>query len=83
MRWFYASGYDYGRGLPGQPSEVHGFVLSKPSRIREELLALRAVSEHELTQPEGATEADFADLHEPRVLRNMKVPPSTSARPSA
>ncbi len=74
MRWFYASGYDYGRGLPGQPSEVHGFVLSKPSRIREELLALRAVSEHELTQPEGATEADFADLHEPRVLRNLHVP---------
>lgn len=74
MRWFYAPQYDYGRGLPGQPTEVHGFVLDKPSRIRQELVDLGAVAERELATPASATEADFAKIHDARVLSGLHAP---------
>jgi len=45
VRWFYTPSYDYGAGVPGQPTEVHGFVLDKPSRIRRALLAAGVVAE--------------------------------------
>ena len=37
VEWFYAPEYDYGRNLP-QHRQVHGFVLDKPSRIRDRLI---------------------------------------------
>jgi hypothetical protein len=42
MRWFYDPAYDYGAGIAGLPSEVHGFILRKPSEIAEHLIEMRA-----------------------------------------
>lgn len=74
MRWFHAPDYDYGRGLPGHPTEVHGFVLDKPSRILRELIELDAISDGTLTRPEAASESDFEGLHDVSVLRGLHDP---------
>ena len=31
MKCFYHEGYDYGRGLPGEPREIHGFASAPPA----------------------------------------------------
>ncbi len=56
MKWFYDSGYDYGQGLPERPREVHGFVLDKPTRIRDALVASGVVEAATLESPEAVTE---------------------------
>jgi hypothetical protein len=35
MRWFLDRGGNYGSGLPGEPPEIHGFVLRKSAEIHE------------------------------------------------
>jgi len=74
MRWLYAPEYDYGRGVPGSPTEVHGFVLDKPSRIRRALIEAGVAGEDDFERPEPATEGDFQGLHSPRLLAELHDP---------
>ncbi len=70
MKWFYAPGYDYGRNLP-QHREVHGFVLDKPSRIRDRLIERGVVAEADLRAPEPVSEADVASVHASEIVSDL------------
>jgi acetoin utilization deacetylase AcuC-like enzyme len=79
MRWFYDPGYDYGHGLPDAPSEVHGFLLAKPSRIRDALVAAGTVWGDEFVRPEPVTEAEIAAVHGPGFLEALHDPEAVAA----
>ncbi len=74
MRWFYDSAYDYGQGLPERPREVHGFVLDKPTRIRDALVASGAVEAATLESPESVTEQELLAVHDERLVAGLRRP---------
>jgi acetoin utilization deacetylase AcuC-like enzyme len=74
MRWFYSAQYDYGTGVPGEPREVHGFVLDKPSRIRRALCEATVVAERDFEEPESSEQEDFTGLHSRRVQDDLRDP---------
>ncbi len=76
MKWFYDEGYDYGAGLPGNPREIHGFVLRKPSEIRDGLIAAGVVTRPVFRRPAAVSEEELLAVHERAVVRAL-------ARPSA
>lgn len=63
MRWFYSQGFDYGRGLPDLPTEVHGFVLNKPTQIRDGLIASSVATAAEMCKPEPIGVTDLKRVH--------------------
>lgn len=72
MQWFYDPGYDYGGGLSGSPQEIHGFLLRKPSAIREHLLQEGVVEASALRRPQPVSEAELLHIHDPHVVANLK-----------
>jgi len=74
MHWYYDPGYDYGHGLPGAPRAVHGFVLRKPSEIRDDLIASGAVAPDAFRAPAVITPTDALRVHEPELLAALETP---------
>jgi acetoin utilization deacetylase AcuC-like enzyme len=72
MPWFYDDRYDYGRGLPGSPTDVHGFVLRKPSQIRERLVAADVVRADAFHPVEAVTEQDLTRVHDVGVIAGLR-----------
>lgn len=56
-------GYNYGRGVPGLPKQIHGFVRQKPSLIRDALLAAGAFRDAELMGPQFVKVDDLSAVH--------------------
>ena len=71
MRWFYSDGYDYGTGLPGEPREIHGFVLRKPSEIRDRLIASAVVAKDAFEAPEAVSEDDLRRVHSGALIESL------------
>ena len=77
MHWFYAPDYDYARNLP-QHKAAHGFVLDKPTRIRQHLLTADLVDGSEFAKPEPVSEAEVQAIHEPAVIYDLHDPYAVS-----
>jgi hypothetical protein len=73
MQWFYDPGYDYGGGLPGSPREVHGFILHKPSEIRDQLVSQGVVAASAFRKPKPVTEHELARVHEASVIAGGRL----------
>ena len=71
VHWIYHPGYNFGRGIPFF-SEVHGFVLDKPKRIRDELIKLGTITKSDLHAPTIASEADLEAIHTHRLLKGLR-----------
>ena len=65
-------GYDYGRGVPGLPKQIHGFVRQKPSLIRDALVAAGAVRDAELEAPQSVELDDLSAVHTPAVVAALR-----------
>src|SRR2546425_10462369 len=72
MQWFYNQGYDYGGGLPGSPREVHGFILHKPSEIRDQLIREGIVAALAFRKPTPVTEHELTRVHEANVIAGLR-----------
>lgn len=72
VQWFYDPAYDYGTGLPGNPRDVHGFVLNKPSEIREHLLAAAVIRPDMLCAPEPIGERELTRVHTTQVIAGLR-----------
>ncbi len=70
MQWFHDPGYDYGG--PGAPHEVHGFVLRKPSAIRDRLVADGVATAADFQPASEITERDLARVHTPRLITDLR-----------
>ena len=71
-------GYDYGRGLPGLPRQIHGFLRKKPSLIRQALLASGKVGVADFSSPESVELDDLAAVHTPAVIDALRSSKSVS-----
>lgn len=69
MRFFYTDAYNYGRGLPLK--QVHGFVLDKPERIRDALIAELGLTPDDFEEPPLFDEAELSAIHTPEVLGDL------------
>ncbi len=74
MRWIYSPGYDYGGGIPGMPSEVHGFLLRKPSEIRRRLIEGGGCDEAAFEEPVAVSRQDLELVHDPALIRDLDDP---------
>lgn len=74
MHWYYSREYDYGAGIPGLPTEVHGFVLNKPTAIRDALVASGAVEASGFVAPEPIAVADLRRVHDAALLAALDDP---------
>jgi HNH endonuclease len=63
MKWFYDDGYDYGNGLPGEPREIHGFVLRKAAEIHDHLAESGTVGEGHFHHPVAVNEGELHEVH--------------------
>jgi acetoin utilization deacetylase AcuC-like enzyme len=75
MHWFYSPDYDYGRHLP--ISQLHGFLLNKPSAIRRLLIERHGLSPDTFLSPttspsDAITSADIARVHTPAVEQGLR-----------
>lgn len=78
MHWYYSREYDYGAGIPGLPTEVHGFVLNKPTAIRDALVASGAVEASGFVAPEPISVADLLRVHGAALLAALDDPVSVA-----
>lgn len=69
MRYFYSSQFNYGAGLPLR--QVHGFVLDKPKRIRDQLVRQHGISRDIFEAPEEVGAADFLRVHTEEHWQNL------------
>ncbi len=74
VKWFYDFSYDYGQGLPDRPREVHGFVLDKPTRIRDALVASGVVEAATFESPESVTERQLLAVHDEGLVAGLRKP---------
>jgi acetoin utilization deacetylase AcuC-like enzyme len=74
MQWFYSKGYDYGGGLPGEPREIHGFVLRKPAEIRDRLVTSGVVGSSDFHRPTAVTEDELRDVHTADLIARLHDP---------
>ena len=74
MQWFYSEGYDYGGGLPGEPREIHGFVLRKPAAIRDRLVTSGVAGSSDFHRPTAVTEDELRDVHTPDLIARLHDP---------
>lgn len=79
MHWYYRREYDYGAGIPGLPTEVHGFVLNKPTAIRDALVACGAVAQAAFVAPESIVDADLLRVHNAALLAALGDPVAVAA----
>ncbi len=68
----YDPGYDYGRGVPGLPKQIHGFVREKPSLIRRALLDSGEVREADFSAPDLVGLDDLRAVHTAEVVDALK-----------
>lgn len=75
MHWFYSPDYDYGRHLP--ISQLHGFLLNKPSAIRRLLIERHGLPPDAFISPtaspaDAITHADISRVHAPEVEQGLR-----------
>lgn len=78
MHWIYDAGYNFGRGIPFF-NEVHGFVLDKPARIRNEIVALEAAAKNEFQRPKPVRESELEAIHDSSVLATLRSAPALAS----
>lgn len=79
MLWFYDAGYDYGAGIPGSPREIHGFILRKPSEIRDALIASGSVAASAFRGPPPVSKEDLLRVHTRELVSNLGIPGAVAA----
>ncbi len=77
MRWFYSSGYDYGRKIPGLPARIHGFIRKKPSLICHHLK--EALTQPAFEAPEPLPDGLLERVHTQDVVQNLSSPRAVAA----
>lgn len=70
VRWFYHPGYNYGGGLPLR--QVHGFVLDKPRRIRDRLVAAHGVVADAFERVEPVDTAELLRVHTAELVAGLE-----------
>ena len=75
----YDPGYDYGRGVPGLPKKIHGFVRDKPSLIRAALLASSRVEETDFSSPDPVDLADLTAVQTAAVIAGLESSKAVAA----
>jgi len=64
--------YNYGRGVPGLPKQIHGFIRQKPSLIRDTLAAAGAFQDAELMGPQSVEIDDLSAVHPPAIVASLR-----------
>jgi len=72
VKWFYDAAYDYGAGIPGEPREIHGFVLRKPSEIRDHLVAAGIVRSRDFVSPVAVSEDEVRMVHDAELIAGLR-----------
>jgi acetoin utilization deacetylase AcuC-like enzyme len=72
MQWFYDPGFDYGGSAFGKTREVHGFVLRKPSEIRDHLVADGVAAASAFHPVPEAAQSDLARVHTPALIADLR-----------
>ena len=70
--FFYHPGYNYGRGIPGLPKQIHGFVRNKAHRIRRALLASRQLTPSDFTAAKSLAFSDLEAIHTPALIAQLQ-----------
>jgi acetoin utilization deacetylase AcuC-like enzyme len=71
MLWLYDAGYDYGGGLPDSPRDMHGFLLRKPSEIRDALIRAGVVLPSAFHAPQIIAEEELLQVHDEIVIAGL------------
>jgi len=74
MKWFCDDGYNYGNGLPGEPREIHGFVLRKAAEIHDHLAEPGTVGESHFHHPVAVNEKELHEVHTPDLVARLHDP---------
>ena len=70
MKYFYSKRYDFGGGLP--LNDVHGFVLDRPTRTRDALVARHGVAADAFVEAAPVDVADLAAVHEAALVAALQ-----------
>lgn len=74
MKWYFDAAYDYGRGLPGEPREIHGFVLRRSSEIRQRLVSMGVAAPSDFLSPAPVSDEDLLAVHTRELVAGLRDP---------
>ncbi len=62
-----------GGSLPGEPREIHGFVLRKAAKIHDHLAESRTVGEGHFHHPVAVNEEELREVHTPDLIARRSI----------